>query len=693
MISEKYIKQLTALLAVLFWLAWLGSGLLVHFGMRNQTSFILEEAQHITLGLYMLALVIHYRYRVTEVESANFIDLLWRVFVSGLIAVVVSLAIGAFQGATEGRALGSNILVIRFLFTIEFGVIVLFVVTTFTVWKRLILYRKTKTLLRLWRVFEYLLLGSLLLGMFNDSVLPGSGSTISNLSFGITGLAIIAGLVLSINQRWVAYLNLRQKWNSILLIILVGLYLFYFVTRGVDYMEWEGLDLALFSDVLTNTFIRAVSSFIIVYALLSLLVILFNLPTSSAFEQKLEEVINFQRLSQSISSGKREDQVYHILLESAISAVSADAAWLELKEEHQDPLYITHEIELDEIEEVRQCTSKAAVLSILNMELTDQAPLTRQEDSLKGSRFRSIVVFPLIVQNKQIGSLSLLKELSNGFNKEMTEIIVTFVSQASISIENFRLLNEAIENERYKEELKIAQRVQHTLLPAQLSQDNDYVIETFSEAADEVGGDFYDSFRLNSHRVAMIIGDVSGKGTSAAFNMSQMKGVFHTLVEMDPSPGRFMSLANNALSRCLEKTSFITATFFVIDTAQKEVCFSRAGHCPALYYNASLERTSYLQSKGLGLGILRNCDYTKHNEVQRFSYQPNDVFMLFTDGITEASNAMGQEYGYDRLKDFLQQNAHLSPAEIKEGLLEELYTFSGQKRLDDDYSAVVIKFN
>ena len=106
------------------------------------------------------------------------------------------------------------------------------------------------------------------------------------------------------------------------------------------------------------------------------------------------------------------------------------------------------------------------------------------------------------------------------------DIIRTFMNQASISIENYRLMEEAIINERYKEELKIAKRVQDSLIPKVLHANEDMEISAFSKAAAEVGGDYFDTYKMNDHRVAIIVGDVSGKGTSAAFHMSQMKGIF-----------------------------------------------------------------------------------------------------------------------------------------------------------------------
>ena len=133
---------------------------------------------------------------------------------------------------------------------------------------------------------------------------------------------------------------------------------------------------------------------------------------------------------------------------------------------------------------------------------------------------------PITLQNEMAGFMYLLNEVSDGFNGEMINIINTFASQASVSVENVRLMSQAIENERYKEELNIAKSVQRALLPEKLDHNESFEIHAFTEAAAEVGGDYYDTFKLGEDRFVIVIGDVSGKGTSAAFHMSQMKGIF-----------------------------------------------------------------------------------------------------------------------------------------------------------------------
>ncbi len=310
---------------------------------------------------------------------------------------------------------------------------------------------------------------------------------------------------------------------------------------------------------------------------------------------------------------------------------------------------------------------------------------------LRHEYYKSIVVIPLFIQEQYIASIALLKDVNEGFSKEMIEIIRTFVNQASISIENHRLMMEAIVNERYKEELKIAKRVQEGLMPKALHTNCDLEISTFSKAAAEVGGDYFDTYKISDEKLAIIVGDVSGKGTSAAFHMSQMKGIFHSLVQLNLPIHDFIIKANNALSECLDRTSFITIAYFIIDSEKKTFRFSRAGHCPTLYYSAEENQVMYLEDNGLGLGILRDRQFDSYVEVNEINYQSGDILVLYTDGITEAKNPRNEEFGYERLKWLLEEKAKLDAKDIKEAIVQGMYDFCGSNVIEDDVTLLIIK--
>ncbi len=639
---------------------------------------------NVLLDIFILSLFYYYKLKIDK-GDLNFVDLLWRVFATGLVATVISLALRLVDFLLGNTKLASHVVFIDFVYLINLGLMISFLIMAFTAWKRLILYQKSKWLIRLWTFFEYSLLISLIYNSFGFPFV----SWIYNV---ILGILIITGLVLSGNMKWVAFLNFRQKWTSLLLLLLTAFYLGYSLFTNSNLAFEINKLTPVFTDYRGHIFILSVVVFVTVYSIFSFLVILFNLPTTSVFEQKLEEVVNFQRISQSIQTEQSEESVYNILLETSVSTVFADAGWLEVIVNERENKIFTYRITDKESQDIIRHLNENNIRGVLDQGSDKTKNLSKHLASLRGSRFRSILAFPINVKGNNIGTLALLKELPDGFNKEMTKIVSTFANQAGISIENFRLLEEALQNERYKEELKIAKMVQKSLLPQLLEKDDDFEIEAFSESADEVGGDYYDTLRIGDHMMSLIIADVSGKGTTAAFHMSQMKGIFHSLAQQDFEPHEFMARANQALVYCLERGSFISASYFVINTDKKKIRYARAGHCPVLYYHAEQNCIEYFKDKGIALGMVRNKSYSNFIQTYEFEYKPGDIMVLYTDGITEAKNKKNEEFGYDRLATTLLEVKTLPAKQIQSHLVSRLYDFSETRNINDDYTTMIVKF-
>jgi phosphoserine phosphatase RsbU/P len=682
----KAITRLLFMVGVITWLALVFTDISIVFSSTNGIDpEIPLWMPKVILNLFILSVYYYYRFKIGRDEVLNFVDLLWRVFATGLVATVISLALQLIKYLLGSGKLTTHVVFIDLMYLINLPLMIGFLLMTFTVWKRLILYQKSKWLLRLWNLFEWGLLTTLVYTSFDLPFLEGIHVTMLT-------LFVIIALVLSANMKWVAYLNFRQKWTGLLLLLLTIFYLLYEVYTVSSLFE----SLQALTNQSTNyrnhIFILSLIIFVSIYSVFSFLVILFNLPTTSVFEQKLEEVVNFQRISQSIQTEQNEDSVYNILLETSVSTVFADAAWLEVKASDKEAKLFTYNIADKEAYEIINHLNAQNVKGILDQGSDKTKNLSKHLGALKGSRFRSILAFPIYVKGENIGTLALLKELADGFNKEMTKIVSTFANQAGISIENFRLMEEALQNERYKEELKIAKMVQKSLLPDVLEKDIDFDIAAFSESADEVGGDYYDTLRSNSNEVSLIIADVSGKGTTAAFHMSQMKGIFHSLAQSCIEPDEFMKRSNQALVYCLERGSFISASFFVINTSTKKVRYSRAGHCPVLYYHANIDKAEYLKDKGIALGMVRNKSYANFIQSNEFSYQSGDIMVLYTDGITEAKDVRGEEFGYDRLAEILLEVKTADPKGIQDHLINRLYEFSGTSNINDDYTTMIVKF-
>ena len=682
--TPKFYMRASMTMAVLIWV--IATLIQILEVLAAKSSLDLEISKYIPLlpqDLFYVFIILYYRFKIMSVESGGFVDLLWKVFAIGLVTTVISLSIMLFNAEIADSKLGENEFLSLFLFNTNKALISVFLISTLTVWKKLILYQKSRTLVFFWNIFEVGLLVSI---FFNLTEYNLQDDLLFQILF--AAMAVMA-IILSGNLKWVAYLNFKQKWKSVLIILLITIYIFYFF----NYLYVASDESLASLNTIDDLFIIVVFTFLLFYSVFSALVILFNLPTSSVFEKKMEEAINFQRLSQSIQQGENEDQIFDVLLNSSMNAVYADAGWIDVTLDNDEPKIRSKHISRENLNKVKEQILISKNRTVIKNPLAGASGSDRVLINLKKSSYKSVFVVPLIIQNEVKGFMYLLNEVSDSFNKEMISIINTFASQASVSIENFRLMGDALLNERYKEELNIAKSVQRALLPKTLDHDSSFSIHAFTEAAAEVGGDYYDTYQLSDHRFVVVIGDVSGKGTSAAFHMSQMKGIFQSLVQLDLSAEEFLFHANTALSKCLERTSFITLTYFIIDTQEKTLEFSRAGHCPTLYYDKKNKETMFLENKGLGLGIIRNSSYKNFIEVNKMSFAKDDILVLYTDGISEASNANHDEFGYDRMKKLLHQNAHYDPTMIQKVFISKLYEFCGDQGLDDDYTMVVIKFN
>ncbi|MCR6639595.1 MAG: SpoIIE family protein phosphatase [Sporocytophaga sp.] len=681
--SVKGYFKLYLIISIVSWLALVIGDLLTLYSLSHVFDFYLTDFwRNVLLTSFFLFTFLLFKINIGQKKSSNFIEMLWQVFIFGATTILISLLVKFMLFLFGTPVFKKNLLFNNLIYHFNIALVTVFLANGFYVWKKMILYQKSKQLNMIWLVFELLALLSMLTNFAYFDIF----------NFKIYLYAIplfLFGMILSFNLKWVAFLNYKQKWQSILLIVLIIVIGFTFLQQIYE----QHFGTILIIDLAQNLFIGGVSSFILLNCFSALLVLLFNLPTSSVFEQKFGEVMIFQKLSQSIQLGNKEDEVHEILIDSSLSTIFANAGWLEIVDEKGNfKAFINKGISEIDVFEIKK------VLRKNHFNIDNQPQYIKDAKSLEHSEriqklpFKSLLIIPLYSHKQKLGTLVLLKNETDGFDKEMVDIICSFVSQASIAIKNFRLIDEAVATERYQEELKIAKEVQKSLLPQSLIFNINLQITAFTKAADEVGGDYYDFYEYSDKKIAMVIGDVSGNGTSAAFTMAQMKGVFQSLVQTGIPPDEFMVQANKALGRGLEKSSFITLTFLSIDTENQTIEIARAGHCPALFFNSHTGEISYLKSKGLGLGIIRNKDYSKHIEKKKISYNKGDILILYTDGIIEATNELGEEFGFDKLKNLLYIHHGLNTKEISNLILEKFYEFTGTQALHDDYTFLIIKF-
>lgn len=247
------------------------------------------------------------------------------------------------------------------------------------------------------------------------------------------------------------------------------------------------------------------------------------------------------------------------------------------------------------------------------------------------------------------------------------------------------------ERQRLQQELEIARQVQMSFLPK--ANPTTYKLDIASRCAPalEVGGDYYDFIELGSDRLGVAVGDVSGKGTQAAFFMTLTKGFLRALAKVSNSPSSILSQVNKLFYENVERGVFISMVYGIFDTKQQTITLARAGHNPVIMRSTTGSNVQVVNPMGLALGLDAGDAFSKSIQEVTIPFQQGDLFVFYTDGFPEAMNKTMEEFGEERLCQTVQQLAHNSAAEIMDGIFAEMKRFVGKAKQHDDMTIVVVK--
>lgn len=278
----------------------------------------------------------------------------------------------------------------------------------------------------------------------------------------------------------------------------------------------------------------------------------------------------------------------------------------------------------------------------------------------------------------RIESRDQLEDLAGSFNR------------MSASIDHLLLVQR--EKQRLDDELRIAREIQKSLLPVAPPHIEGLDIADLCEPAREVGGDYYDFFPLGPRRLAVLMADVSGKGTSAALYMAELKGLMLALSRSHESPRQLLIEVNRHLADHLDNRSFVTMTYAVIDLERRVLTAARAGHTPLLV--VSHGRSEVIVPDGMVLGLRLPGADERFGEIlveHTRPLLPGDVIVLYTDGITEAMDAAGELFGDAALARVVAGEHHRDAAGIRERVVRDVRGFAGDAEPHDDMTMVVLK--
>ncbi len=301
-------------------------------------------------------------------------------------------------------------------------------------------------------------------------------------------------------------------------------------------------------------------------------------------------------------------------------------------------------------------------------------------------RTRSEMVAPIISNDKVIGVFDLESDRLDAYNEDDLSILQLLTSQVAIIIEKVRLLDQEVEKKRIEAQLDIARQVQLELLP-----DSDPKLENFDISAyifptEEVSGDYYDWVKIFDDQIGITVADAVGKGIPAALLMSFLRASLRSGVQIGYAPHIALSKVSNLLWDSVEDNVFVTAIYGILDVTNRTFVFSNAGHNPPLLIRPNGE-FRFVEYGDMPLGIFRDMRYHQHF----IRFEEGQVMVIYTDGITEAANAAGEEYGQDRLARNILAGIHLPAKKLIDHVRKDVADFTERKFLDDDGTLFIVK--
>lgn len=299
---------------------------------------------------------------------------------------------------------------------------------------------------------------------------------------------------------------------------------------------------------------------------------------------------------------------------------------------------------------------------------------------------------PFIIKDKLIGFLILSNARTGSpYSENEVSFLKTLMGQGSFAIENALLYEELTEQERLKRELEIARMVQLSLLPQKSPEMPGLDIDGICIPAMEIGGDYFDYFKINDYTMGIVVADVTGKGTSAAFYMAVIKGIMLSLASIYSSPGQLLSELNRRIFGTMDRKIFITMIYATVNMRRRELKFSRAGHNALIVMNSENSSIESLTPKGIGLGLAHDSLFDLHITEKKISLRPGDTLLFYTDGISEAMNNELEEFSEQRLIDVLSQQKNKTARQIRESIIAAVEDFVQDTPPHDDITLVTVK--
>jgi sigma-B regulation protein RsbU (phosphoserine phosphatase) len=328
--------------------------------------------------------------------------------------------------------------------------------------------------------------------------------------------------------------------------------------------------------------------------------------------------------------------------------------------------------------------------SVCLNELSEVSELARLRDTSFGTA--SMMVSALLYGKQNMGVLALANgPMGAPFSQSDFVVFKSIAEQSAFALYNAIIYSEANEKKRLDHDLEIARDIQRILLPAEAPAVNGFEISGINVPARQVSGDYFDYIKVDDQRLGVAIADVSGKGVPASLIMAICRSVLRSQATQNPSPADVLHKVNRQLYPDIKEDMFISMAYLILDHAHNGVILSRAGHDAPLLYKSSAQTVTPLKPPGMVLGIDSGNVFDRLTSDVAVPLERDDCLVLYTDGVTEAIDTEGDEFGVERMIQSVRASAMSGAPAIVTRLIDDLRNFVGSQPQNDDITLIAIR--
>ena len=304
----------------------------------------------------------------------------------------------------------------------------------------------------------------------------------------------------------------------------------------------------------------------------------------------------------------------------------------------------------------------------------------------------AVVVAPLTYHEKKIGLLAVTRGVpGEAFLTSEFQAFKAIAEQSAFALYNVFIAAEAAEKKRLDQDLQVAYEIQRILLPTNAPEVAGYQISGINIPAKHVSGDYYDYIAVDDSHCGVVVADVSGKGVPASLIMAMCRSVLRSHATAQLSPSAVLHRVNAQIFPDIKEDMFISMAYAILDKNSPTVTLCRAGHDAPLFYRASDKTVSKINPPGLAVGIDSGDVFNRVTGDFSLSLEAGDCLILYTDGVTEALDQHGEEFGMENVIKSIQASAPEGAAAMITRLTDDLWTFVGARPQNDDITLIAIR--